>query len=295
MSVLKSKTLYFLMLVYLFTTACEADFVGTLEDNFEGEKITINGFISPDSIWLQIGKSVSPYKGSFKIGEFFLRDAQVFIVGENGQELPIYSKDGYNYTESQVRLSPLQYYRVKVISSTLGEVVTEKILIPDITTIYNIKQQDKSDFFEPATRVSFTFYDALGNHFYITQFAAKKDTIIKNGIYELDNIFLAETCIKRPAFSDQCFDGKSLELDYIFINTYQSLDATREAAKVKADSVVIRFGQISEELYVYMKKNLSYDDTIIEINQAPISYSNVPNGYGLVFGQNWKEYVFKLE
>ncbi len=295
MCMFKSKTSYFIMLIYLFTVSCETDFLGTLENNFEGEKITVNGFISPDSIWLQIGKSVSPYAGSFKIGDFLLRDAQVFIIREDGRELPIFSKDGYNYTESQMGLEPLQYYRVKVISSTLGKVVTDKILIPDLTTIYNIKQKDRSDFFEPATRVSFTFDDTSGNHFYLTQFAVKKDTIVKNGVHWLDNIFLAETCIERLAFSDQCFDGKSLALDYMLINTYQSLDATRKAAKVKADSVIIRFGQISEELYVYRKKNILDDDAIIEINQAPISYSNVPNGYGLVFGQNWKEYTFKLE
>ena len=62
----------------------------------------------------------------------------------------------------------------------------------------------------------------------------------------------------------------------------------------RGDAIVIRFGKVSEALYQSEQSEPNDNGFIEGVNELPATYSNVSNGHGVVFGQNWKEYQIKL-
>ena len=278
------KISYIFVLAFL-GLACDSRLEGELAPDYIGDQLTINGFLSPDSVWLKVGKTVNPYE-DYKSRDFIAPQLRVFVLDQQGGETELLSKDGLNFKSASLRLAPGALYRVKAIAPGLADAISEPILIPDTALLHNPRiEKDAAD--PQRGLLYFSFYDRPGKDHYLATFSLKKGNWIGGGGHIwLHNEDLNGKCYRYGIFPDDCFGPARNTLVFGYNTQY---------LKPIPDTLIIRFGKVSESVYKAQESNPPDDGFIQGINEPPATYSNIKGGIGMVFGQYWKEYAVRLE
>lgn len=280
----------FLSIVFLFVQ-CESGVVSELKFDYSGDQLTINGYLSPNHIQLQAAKTVNIYE-PYRDSDFLVNNIQVFVIDENQDRIEIKSADGFNFVDSVSQLKVGHKYQVQVIAEDYETLLTEEILIPSKTPIHQFTQS----FYEDNSarrihRIDFSFQDSLTNDFYFSDYSIRKDRKNVSTLYFPIEDIRVESCYGRSIFNDICFNGEEVQLSY-GVRVESQFNTVEYQL---ADTIIFRFGKVSKSFFDASIINSSSDDLIEGINEQAPSYTNVKNGYGVVYGQNWEDYYIAVE
>jgi Domain of unknown function (DUF4249) len=266
---------------------------GQLDPDYEGDRLAVSGFLSTDSIWLQAGKTVDANK-EHKIRDLLAPGTQVFVLdADNKRVAEVFSKDGYNFCLRAKVLRTEQPYKVVVTAPGLLEAETDWIIIPGISRIDSLQVSDLSGIINGPTaqlRVGLRDQDNRPDYYFAGFRAFKKNA--ESGVlaWVIDDT-VNEKCYRVDAFSDACFNGNAAVLLYGFDKTA----FFGNSGSQKMDYLRFRFGKVSRQYFDALQNTLEEDGFIQGIHEPPLTYTNVKNGYGVVFGQSWKDYWVKIE
>jgi Domain of unknown function (DUF4249) len=281
------------LIFFALSQSCETDSF-ELDLKYKGDKIVIGGYISVDSLHLTISRSAN-LVDSFRINDLKLINPKVVIRERDGafsQQLS--SQDGFRFIAKNIGLQVGKAYQIQVTADKLAPAETDWILIPELVTIDSFKT-------EPYRRnevighvLDFNLKDPLGENFYFIDFKATlRGAKSRNSTqgWPFDEQ-INGNCYNAGLFDDMCFDGKNPTFKYV-VKTSQVFQR-RGNEEEQGDQLIIRFGSVSKQLHLARSQG-SGDDIIEGLNEPPPTYTNVKNGYGLVFAFNAKDYVINLK
>lgn len=279
-----------LCICILFITLfrCDSNVIGKLKSDYEGDKITLTGFLTTDTILLIIGKSTEAF-GNVSPDEFKAKNPQVFIESEDGHfRHTFFSSDGIHFSAGKIGLLAEKSYKLTVTAADLPTVETAFIEIPENITIENLKTIAIPGSGRITNEISFSIQDKSNPNYYFFDVGIQKGTSQNTAPFWVPEDGIADNCYSVFAFQDLCFNGKVINLTYRlspdgYFKGFNGLQV--------ADSIIIRFGGVSKEVYL-SQLAVPIDDGFIEgINEPPLTYSNVKNGYGVVFAHSLQDYV----
>jgi hypothetical protein len=270
---------------------CDTNIVATLKDNYTGDRITISGSICVDSINLVIGKSTDAYS---TINEAKLTALNIYAFIEDESKTLNYklsSVDGINFKAGNIGLKPGSTYRIVVSADNLKTAMTDWITIPQPTTLENITSIKNPASGRVSNDVSFSFQDQPGIDYYFFRAALVKSKVYSGALVAIPDEIINGSCYAIGVFKDQCFEGKKISLTYqVYTDSYFSGFKGSQIG----DSIAFRFGKVSKEVYLNQLAQPTDDGIISGINEPPLSYSNVQNGYGVVYAYHLKDYKLAI-
>ena len=172
----------------------------------------------------------------------------------------------------------------------LTDIKSTPILIPEFVPLDSIAQTLSEPLGPNSNEVALYFSDVPGENYYFTSFGVTKNNLRRNAITGIIDDQINQKCYAIGTFPDECFQSSAATLRYGIQKNYQF-----NILYEPADSLIFRFGAVSKEL-LELEKNRPSDNEFIEgINEPPLTYSNITNGYGVVFAQNWMDYKVQLK
>jgi Domain of unknown function (DUF4249) len=274
--------LFQLLSILCLLLSCESKVAYNIKDNFEGAKMTLNGYLSPNLIRIRLSKTVSS-STNFEKEDFIVQDATLQLFDENDLLLKkLYSTDTLNFIDSSLILVAGHKYKIKANAPDLESIETEWIYLPAPVILNSIDttigQPINGDY---SSKVTLKFNDNPSErNYYFTQFFGRKTGENVFGTYANQD----EICFPLPAYSDQCFNGQqgvlTCEVErFYYFKQYGS-----------CDTILIRFGSTDETYFKSIDATRGVEELIENVNDPAPTYTNVKNGYGVVFGQNWRDY-----
>ncbi len=284
-------TALFLLLLAVSFWQCETEIVAKLKDNYTGDRITISGGLSVDSINLIIGKSTDAYSA---VTEEKLTALNIFaFIEDEGKTLnyKLSSPDGIKFKAGNIGLQPGRAYRIIVTADNLKTAMTDWIIIPQPTTLENITTIKNPASGRISNDVSFSFQDQPGIDYYHFSAAIIKSKAYGSAVLAIPDEIINGSCYALRVFKDQCFEGKKISLTYqVYTDSYFSGFKGPQIG----DSIAFRFGKVSKEVYLNHLARPNDDGIISGINEPPLTYSNVQNGYGVVYAYHLKDYKLAI-
>ena len=268
----------------LLLSACDSRLEADLNPSYEGNKITLNGFLSPDSSWIQLTQSVSPFLNHSE-SDFFVKNGKIWIENKEGNlVLALTSQDGFNFRDYSNILLAGQGYKIKASADGLNLVETDLVEIPIKIKKINFSTLQPTDLGRGSFTLSFFNNAAFPTYYNINAISLSKEGIGSVNIAADKDVIKNKCNFFRLTFSSDCLDENESQLSY----RYES----GNGLNVALDSFVCRFGTVSESAFLYAKTLDNGNESALfdGINDPIPSFSNVKNGYGVVFGQNWETY-----
>lgn len=272
--------------------SCDSSVTGNIDFEYEGDRLTLNGFLSTDSIKIYAGKTVGIVK-SVSIQDFIVPGIVVTVHDESGRQWPLTSKDGIIFRAPTNFLVPGNTYRVRAKASGYTSVETDQIDIPVPLTTTTLVQNGTRiwEGNEEAAIVTLAFDDPPGKNFYTCHFLVQKGQKYLSAASDLSQNITNRRCYDGRTFNDLCFDGQRTEIEYEVRKNHQFTSNT----PVLADSIVCYFGGVSEQFYQHWENYPKNDGFIDGLQELPITYTNVKNGFGVVYGRTWKVYKIVVQ
>lgn len=270
---------------------CDSDVTGKLQSDYAGDRLTLSGFFSVDTISLTVGKSTDAFS-PIERGELLAKNPQVYIEDEGGTfQFKLTLSDSAHFYAGKIGLIAGKKYRIVASADNLDAVESNFMQIPDLLSIQNLTFKNLPISGRITNELSFDIQDSPNPDHYFFDIAIKKANLLQTAPFWVPEDGILDNCYAVFVFTDLCFNGKRTNLTYRV-----SPDGFFKGFKGPqvADSIVIRFGGISEEAY-RSQLAMPVDDGFIEgINEPPLTYSNIKNGYGVVFAHSLKDYTIPV-
>jgi Domain of unknown function (DUF4249) len=278
---------------------CESNIKGELKDLAEPEKLSIYGMVSPDSVWVQLGKSVNPYKNN-KINDFSLTGGQIWLINDQNQVIQALStKDNKNYYFRNAKLKVGNAYKIRASAKGFETVESSLVIIPDICTPdFTVLLPTYKQLNVQAVDLSLGFTDnaATKDYYLINYLRIYKGVVGEVLGGNLKNYEANKACYERgQLFTDECFNGKKkVELTYTFLAPLGTYNG--KAIDEGIGTIWMRFGKVSKEYYELYPSGKDESGIVPGLSDPLPTKTNIKNGYGVVFAQSWQEnYYFKVE
>ncbi len=282
---------FLIIITTLLFVGCEKSFQSTIKIPFEGNKITLNGVLEQDSVSFRLSKSFDPWN-NYKEADFYIKNGKIWIQDENKNTIAnLTSKDDYSFSKVGKLLKVGAKYKVYASADGLESVETDWLTITGEVKPTFLQEVKPSSW--DGNKVSILIKDNENQHDYynVARFG------IFHGKRENLEFFLFdskkdESCYNVRVFDDACFDGKQKTLEYGFLRQVSTLKGY-----VELDTIQILLGSVNKDAFD-LWNSLGYGgpDALIEgLNEPPPSYSNVKNGYGVVFTRNWTTYTIPVK
>jgi hypothetical protein len=278
-----STTILFLYAFLLLLTRCQSEIEPDLTKNYAGDKLTLQGSISSDSVRIQLSQSLSPFE-THNYDDFFVKNGKIMVKDETGTTLSILqSSDNFTFIDRKKDLFKIgKKYKVFASADGLPSVETDWVVIPEKT----IQTLDIQQIGERDGRYTALVKDEpMALNYYHSVFIP----MYKGKLYTVYRTAENNECIPSATFNDKCFDGTTLNLSFLFPAFVISAGFT------KVDTVFYRFGNVSEEAFLLSESKKTNGEIGLGGSEPIPSYSNVKNGYGVVFGQNWESGLFLIK
>jgi hypothetical protein len=276
----------------LLLAACESNIDWEFSGKYEGDKLALSGFLSPDSVHVFVSKSTNPLR-DFTSEDLVARNPKVFLLDANGQIIrEINSTDQRKFRLGEARLIPGQSYKIRAMAEGLKTVETDLITIPQLVILEQTEYKLGTFGNDTVHQVRITFTDLPAKQYYTFGGALKKGTQLARSNTVVPDKEFAEGCYSPSLFTDLCFQEKRVGLTYLlFREAYFPIEKRR----IPGESIVIRFGLVSEQAFL-QGQSVPIDEGIIEgVNEPPVAYSNVKNGYGVVYAYNVRDYPISFK
>lgn len=266
---------------------------------YEGDKIVINGYISPtEGAKIKITHSINPVGKYLRSDSLLVKDASAALY-ENGIkliDLKYIGKGFYGLPDSpSVELLAGHKYKLIVQSDRYGKAESEEISLPEQPEINDLKFGENVEIYgqehalfsfpisEPNKKESYFSIDAVTKNnesLYFDRYPRKEGEIF------------FESCEANIGglniYSNECGFTNQVH-NYVLRLKYY--DGT---SSFYYKPLIIRIGTVSRDLYEYA---ISYSDMAgLEFGFAepPILKSNINGGYGLLYGANTISYSIEL-
>jgi hypothetical protein len=280
-----------IIITILLLVGCDKTFEANIKTPFEGSKITLNGVLEQDSVSFKLSKSLNPW-GNYKEADYYVKNGKIWIQDENKNTIAsLTSNDGYAFSKVGKMLKIGAKYKVYASAEGLKQVETDWLIITD--GVKPTFSQESSTGFWNGNKLNILINDIENQHNYYSVarygiFHAKKENL-EFGVFDLK---ANQSCYSNRIFDDACFDGKQKTLEYGFLK-----EAYTNKGQVVFDTIQILFGTVNKDAYdLWNSLGYSAPDALIDgLNEPPPSYSNVKNGYGVVFTRNWSSYVLLVK
>jgi hypothetical protein len=287
------KYIYLVVIFSFLNSACSDSYKGTLTDLYPGDQLSVNGFIGLDSLYILVGKTANPYSAVFTDSDLIAENSRVFILDQDDVLIDeVFSIDGIHFTKSLTGLKPNAKYYIKVSAANLPVAETELIEIPTFVPIDSLNIIENNPLFGNSFQLNVFFKDIPEVDYYFTEIGViGENGVGRNATTGVINEEINSACYRIGAFDDGCFQNGTGLLQFGVIKDYQFGSSAYQSARF----LVLRIGSVSKSIYDYYQ-SLPTDDALIDgLNEPSITYSNVKNGVGYVFGQNWKDIKVELK
>jgi hypothetical protein len=281
-------TINIVLLFLLFVASgCKSDITNELKSNYKGDKISITGALSLDSVNLYVGKTTDAFS-EVTIDEIEAQQAKAYIEDETRTfHYDLESTNGKLFRAKKIGLQVGKKYKVFASAKDLKSVETDWILIPDAVVVEDLIVRKTAGSYRSPNEITFSFQDKVGINFYFLNIVLKREKLLGT-VPSFVPTESESACYDISIFNDICFEGKKATLRY---GSFGETNFPSIKGYQLADSIIIRFGGISEQWYKLKLSSNTGDDLIDGINEPPLTYTNVKNGYGVVFAHNLKDYV----
>jgi Domain of unknown function (DUF4249) len=290
MDILKKTKLFCLSIFIVAIQACDSEITPSIQSNFEGAKLAVQGSISIDSVYLILSQSVDPTTRVRNFDPYKVKNGSIYIESEDGGlRFQLNSNDGLTFKAYKIGLKSGKSYRVVAKADGFQSVNTNWILLPPAVAVQNLRCNQLSTSGVKRNELSFGFEDSGEKNFYFVDLGIKKGDRLTNAVFD---IATRNSCFPDRIFNNSCFSGRSLNLSYN-LRTEAQFEGGNETQL--ADSIQLRFGLISEELFrAYQTSNRNDGGLISGLNEPAPSFSNVIGGIGYVYALNLKDYVIPV-
>jgi len=285
-----------LVILYFFT-GCNGRLINDIDLDYIGDQLTMVGYISPTEIRIRAGRT-RPADGSFYVAELFPpADMEIQLLDARDSLIHrLTLTDRRFFVTKNIQLKIGFAYRVRATATGFPTVESTLLQIPEPIADFAIQPiKDIDDLGIPGTvagQLDFSFTDQSPiRNFYYINIGLKKDTSVYPALVWIINEQWQQQCFSIDVFNDDCFNQQNVTLQYGFQKVIYSL-----SERPNADTMLLRFGPNTPELYHYYQTNIIKNDELIQgINEPALTYTNLSNGYGVVFAQNWREYKVPLQ
>jgi len=265
------------LLVYILAIAglisCDLEKEIAFDPVYDGGKIIIHGFISPnEGVRMLLRKSVPVNRAT---EDDIITGAQVLLYGDNEFKFSLNEVEpGYFISPSDSILSEGVAYMVRVITEDLGvaesniQYILPEVILDSIVYVKNIPPAQ-------AGRLKYYLNDPEGivNNYTISYKEFSRDILI--GSYPYSQEFI------MPYFNDNEFNGRLYIRD---INYYTPFDYDTVRVIGRLYNISAEYMKFLESLddYQYTWGDPFFDYT------TPV-YSNIKNGYGIFGSYTYSE------
>ncbi len=289
-----------ILFCFICLYGCESNVKGELKDLAAPDKLSVYGMISPDSVWVQLGKSVNPYKDN-KLSDFLLKGGQVWLMNDKNQVIQtLATKDDKNYYFYNAKLKAGDTYKIRASAKGFDTVESSLVSIPDVCTPdITLLSPTYRELDVQAVDLILRFTDkSLVKDYYLINYLRVYNGVVSDILGgKLSDAKSTKACYEGGnLFTDDCFNGKqTINLTYSFLAPIIHINGKPLGEGI--GKIWMRFGKVSKEYYeLYPKNNYDSQAIIPGLNDPLPTKSNITNGYGVVFAQNWKEnYYFEVK
>ncbi|MDO9591697.1 MAG: DUF4249 domain-containing protein, partial [Erysipelotrichaceae bacterium] len=257
---------------------------------YEGDKIVINGYISPsEGAKIKITHSINPVGVYFRSDSLIVKDA-VASLYENGIkliDLKYLGKGFYGLPNSPViELLAGRKYKLIVQSEQYGKAESEEITLPEQPEINDFKFGEIVEIYgqehalfsfsiaEPSEKGSCFSIDAVTKNnesLYFTRYPLKDGEIF----FESCEAFVGGYGGSMTVISNECGFTNQVHQYATRITYYDGQSV------VNYKPLIIKIGTVSRDLYEYAKSYSDMAGLEFGFAEPPILKSNIIGGYGL--------------
>ncbi len=283
--------IYFI--TFLFLASCSK--VVDYEIPYQGDKIVLNGLLTPDSVvQVSVFRSI-PVGKEIGIEKIIISNAYVELWEDSIKiENLLHTQKGIYRSPSQFRPKIGKGYKIKVTAEGLSSVETEMEYIPEMPILTSANFQDSifiSTNRAVVAKMTFIITQTLKDDYYWVDFRGYKDGIVKypNQTWVVKNI-------------NSCgADNYGMYASFIFSDECQSFPSFPIEIKTETsdydgrfDSIKVSIASINKQFYDYQNVIAhqpigGFDGTFSEGKTLP---SNVKGGNGILVGYSQVGVVF---
>jgi len=296
--------LLILSLLEIIASGCTRDI--DYELAYSGDRLVINGVISPQSI-VSVNISRSNAPSGEAPPDLFVTDATVLLY-ENALliEKLMHQQKGQYESTSGFKPQPGKQYTLQVTAPGLPPAETLPAIIPDefMLESYTHRAGLKSYYnpSQPGAEVDITFRDAANT---VGYYRIEVVGLYNNEPLYPNNWLVGETRdVKHPCtnivnrsviYRDNCFSGTTYR-SIIGLETRRFITEQGNPNLIEVDSqkLRIRLQRISADYYRYLESADFYPGIELAFFEPTFLYSNIKGGLGIWAAANEKEIIINL-
>jgi len=274
---------YCIIICFIFCSACEQIKDTEYELPFEGEVLTMYGFISEDFSIAQVYKT-QPVLTSTDVREFNVEPVKINLL-QNNSLLDTFTFIENGHYEYDYALTQNNNYRIETSWNDLT-VSSENIYIPSTMEMDSFRYTIDTD--NNNISIEFSFQDIEGDNYYdyTVEKYSEGERILSDGedsLYFFNGVFADE-------------DFKSERKQFLLNENTQivQFDEDFNVTIIDCDSIVVTLYTLSEEIFLFYESNKNNDGDLgaAAANAEPL-WSNIEGGYGVVCG--FAKYVVPIQ
>jgi hypothetical protein len=269
---------------------------------YEGDKIVINGYISPsEGAKIKLTHSINPVGKYLHSDSLLVKDASAALY-ENGAkliDLKYVGKGFYGLPSSPaVNLFAGRKYKLIVHSELYGDAESEEITLPEQPEIKDFNFREIGEVYGSGSENGlFSFSISEPNEkescFSIEVITKNNESLYFQHYPRIEGGNYFESCETyagvMDVYSNECGFTNQVH-QYTFGLSYDENRNILDNYK----SLTIRIGTVSRELYEYAKSYNQLDGLEYGFAEPPILKSNIKGGYGLFYARNSIKYEINL-
>ena len=290
-----------LLSVILLLVSCskEIDF----SPPYEGDKIVINGYISPnEGAKIKITHSINPVGVRLFADSLIVKDA-ITSLYENGAklaDLKYAGKGFYGLQDSpEIELLAGHKYKLVVQSELYGNAESEEITLPEQPEINDFKFEEIGKIYGQENGLfSFSIAGPSEKETFFSIDVVTKDneSLYFDHYPRIEGEIFFESCEAIAGgyggsitiYSNECGFTNQVHKYATRIKYYDG------QFSVYYNPLIIKIGTVSRELFEYAKSYSQLAGMEFGFVEPPILKSNIKGGYGLFYGSNTISYPIEL-
>ena len=287
--------------VILLLVSCSKDI--DFSPPYEGDKIVINGYISPnEGAKIKITHSINPV-GKYLLSDSLLVKDAFAVLYENGvklADLKYAGKGFYVLPDSPaVELVAGHSYQLMVESDLYGKAESEEIILPERPEIDDFK-------FEEIVK---TYYQENALFTFSIAGPKEKESCFSIDVVTTDNKSLYVNTYQKKEGENYFESCEAIAGGYggsMFVYSNEcgfTNQVHKYATRTKYydgqsehyyNPLIVKISTVSRELFDYAKSYSQMSGLEFGFSEPPILKSNINGGYGLLYGSYTISYPIKL-
>jgi hypothetical protein len=269
---------------------------------YEGDKIVINGYISPtEGAKIKITHSINPVGKYLRSDSLLVKDASAALY-KNGIKLIDLNYQGkgiYGLLDSpQIELLAGHKYKLVVQTKLYGNAESEEITLPEQAEINDFKFEEIGDSYGSGSGnglFSFSISEPKEKEScFSIEVVTKDDRSLYFGHYpRIEGEIYFESCETAVSnmniYSNECGFANQVH-QYSFDVKYSDDGYSSQYYQ----PLTIKIGTVSRDLYEYAKSYSDMAGLEFGFAEPTILKSNIKGGYGLLYGSNTVSFPIEL-